>query len=100
MQSVKNVITLGKLIGLLLFCLPLLFLLSFLFLKTPTINIHTKNTRNELSRLVMGTIFLVLALPWAISRSFLRKIMPHGITLHAKAILPIRDKSCCFMHAC
>ena len=45
-----NVITLGKLIGL-LFCLPLLLLLS--------INVHTKNTRNELARLVMGIIFPV-----------------------------------------
>ena len=44
----KNVITMGKLIGLLLFCLPFL-----------SINIHTKNTRNEFARLVMGTIFLV-----------------------------------------
>ena len=43
----KNV---GKLIGLLLFCLPLLLL---------SINMHTKNTRNELARLVIGTIFLV-----------------------------------------
>ena len=42
----------GKLIGLLLFCLPLLLLLF-------SINVHTKNTRNELARLVMGTIFLV-----------------------------------------
>ena len=42
--------TLGKLIGLLLlFCLSLLL----------TVNVHTKNTRNELSCLVMGTIFLV-----------------------------------------
>ena len=32
--SVKNVITLGKLIGLLLFCLPHV-VLSILFLKTP-----------------------------------------------------------------
>ena len=46
MKSVENVITLGKLIGLLfLFCLPLL---SILFLKT-----------NDLARPVMGTIFLV-----------------------------------------
>ena len=46
--SVENVITLGKLIGLLfLFCLPLL---SILFLKTK---------RNDLARPVMGTIFLV-----------------------------------------
>ena len=44
----ENVITLGKLIGLLfLFCLPLL---SIVFLKTK---------RNDLARPVMGTIFLV-----------------------------------------
>ena len=48
LKSVENVITLGKLIGLLfLFCLPLL---SILFLKTK---------RNVLARPVMGTIFLV-----------------------------------------
>ena len=48
LKSVENVITLGKLIGLLfLFCLPLL---SILFLKTK---------RNNLARSVMGTIFLV-----------------------------------------
>ena len=48
LKSVENVITLGKLIGLLfLFCLPLL---SILFLKTK---------RNDLARSVMGTIFLV-----------------------------------------
>ena len=42
----------GKLIGLLLLvCLPLLLLLS--------INVHTKNARNELARLAKGTIFLV-----------------------------------------
>ena len=45
LKSVENVITLGKLIGLLfLFCLPLI---SILFL------------RNDLARPVMGTIFLV-----------------------------------------
>ena len=45
LKSVENVITLGKLIGLLfLFCLPLL---SILFLKTK---------RNDLARPVMGTI--------------------------------------------
>ena len=50
LKSVDNVITLGKLIGLLfLFCLPLL---SILFLKTK---------RNDLARPVMGTIFLVIA---------------------------------------
>ena len=48
MKSVGNVITLGKLIGLLfLLCLPLL---SILFLKTK---------RNDFARPVMGTIFLV-----------------------------------------
>ena len=47
LKSVENVMTLGKLIGLLfLFCLPLL---SILFLKTK---------RNDLARPVMGTIFL------------------------------------------
>ena len=46
--------TLGKLTGLLLlFCLALLLL---------SINLHTKNTRNELSSPVMGTIFLVVIL--------------------------------------
>ena len=51
LKSVENVITLGKLIGLLfLFCLPLL---SILFLKTK---------RNDLTRPVMGTIFLVIRL--------------------------------------
>ena len=40
------------LIHLLLSSLPLLVLLS--------VNVHTKNTRNELARLVMGTIFLVI----------------------------------------
>ena len=49
LKSVENVITLGKLIGLLfLFCLPLL---PILFLKTK---------RNDLAHPVMGTIFLVL----------------------------------------
>ena len=49
LKSVENVITLGKLIGLLfLFCLPLL---SILFFKTK---------RNDLARPVMGTIVLVI----------------------------------------
>ena len=49
LKSVENVITLGKLIGMLfLFCLPLL---SILFLKTK---------RNDLAGPVMGTIFLVM----------------------------------------
>ena len=46
----KNVTTLGKL--LLLFCLPLLRLLS--------INMYKTITRNDLARLGMGTIFLVI----------------------------------------
>ena len=49
LKSVENVITLGKLIGLLLlFCLPLL---SFF--------LNSDNKRNDLARPVMGTIFLV-----------------------------------------
>ena len=48
----------GKLIGL-LFYLLLLFLLSFLFLK-PNVDTYKKLSRNELARLVMGTIFLVI----------------------------------------
>ena len=48
----KKVITLGKLICLLLSFLPLIVLLS--------VNVHTKNTRNELTRLVMRTVFLVI----------------------------------------
>ena len=50
----KNVITLGKLIGLLLllFCLPFLLLLS--------VKLHTKiQGMSSLACLVMGTIFLV-----------------------------------------
>ena len=47
----KNVITLGKLIGLLL-----LFSLSLLL----SVNVHTKTTRNELAHLVMGTIYSIL----------------------------------------
>ena len=52
LKSAENVITLGKLIGLLfLFCLPLL---SILFLKTK---------RNDLARPAIGTIFLELGDP-------------------------------------
>ena len=47
----ENVITLGKLMGLLLFCTP-----SSLFFFE-----NSKNTRNELARPVMGTIFFKLA---------------------------------------
>ena len=46
----ENVITLGKLIGLLFCSLPPLY---FVFE-------NSKNTRNELARPVMGTIFLVI----------------------------------------
>ena len=49
LESVENVITLGKLISLLLlFCLPLLFI--FLL----------KTKRNDIAPPVMGTIFLVI----------------------------------------
>ena len=51
----KNIVTLGKLIGLLLL-FHLLFLLFILF---QPLNVHIKNTRNELARPVKGTIFLV-----------------------------------------
>ena len=46
----ENVITLGKLIGLLFCSLPPLY---FVFE-------NSKNTRNELARPAMGTIFLVI----------------------------------------
>ena len=59
LKSVENVITLGKLIGLLfLFCLPLL---SILFLITK---------RNDFARPVMGTIFLVGERSEPLSRVF------------------------------
>ena len=62
LKSVENVITLGKLIGLFFYCLPLL---SILFLKTK---------RNDLARPVMGTIFLVgrakRALHWGVQLRF------------------------------
>ena len=71
LKSVENVITLGKLIGLLfLFCLPLL---SILFL------------RNNLARPVMGTIFLVL------NAFFFTCIREYGSTLYvglARAVSP------------
>ena len=54
----ENVITLGKLIGLLLlFCLPPPP--PSPPLKTPTSKLTYNNTRNELAHPVMGTIFLV-----------------------------------------
>ena len=61
LKSVENVITLGKLIGLLfLFCLPLL---SILFLKTKM---------NDHARPVMGTIFLVYVYVVAMSEYICR----------------------------
>ena len=61
LKSVENVITLGKLIGLLfLFCLPLL---SILFLKTKM---------NDFARPVMGTIFLVIIIIVFIINFFIR----------------------------
>ena len=59
----KNVITFGKLIGLLLllFCLPLLLLLlSILFENSNLLTYIQKCTRIELTRLVTGTIVLVV----------------------------------------
>ena len=73
LKSVENVITLGKLIGLLfLFCLPLL---SILFLKTK---------RNDLARPVMGTICLVgrakRAPHWGVQSRF-RVILESAVAL-------------------
>ena len=65
LKSVENVITLGKLIGLLfLFCLPLL---SILFLKTPKIR-----GMSSLARPVMGTIFLVLSVCMSVCLSYVK----------------------------
>ena len=47
----KNVITLDKLIRLLLSSLPFLVLLS--------VNVHAKNTRNELTHPVMGMMMMM-----------------------------------------
>ena len=73
LKSVENVITLGKLIGLLfLFCLPLL---SILFLKTK---------RNDLARPVMGTIFLVRdSLLVKITRGYLKWLWAYGRNYYA-----------------
>ena len=66
LKSVENVITLGKLIGLLfLFCLPLL---SIFFLKTKS---------NDLARPVMGTIFLVSLIYMCMCLSYVKS---RGIT--------------------
>ena len=71
LKSVENVITLGKLIGLLfLFCLSLF---SILFLKIK---------RNDLARPVMGTIFLVIS----ISASVRNVLHLTNITLLSKQI--------------
>ena len=62
----ENVITLGKLIGLLLlFCPPppLYF-----------VSLNSTNTRNELARPVMGTIFLVTLMP-----SIFFRCLYHGV---------------------
>ena len=73
LKSVENVITLGKLIGLLfLFCLPLL---SILFFKTK---------RNDLARPVMGIIFLV---------TFWQILKPHTYYLYMLLMeVPIKPK--------
>ena len=61
LKSVENVITLGKLIGMLfLFCHPLLFIL---FLKTK---------RNDLARPVLGTIFLVYIYMLSVCLSYVK----------------------------
>ena len=52
LYSVENVVTLGKIDRYVCVLSPLLFIL----LKTP------KNTRNDLARPIMGTIFLVVLL--------------------------------------
>ena len=83
LKSVENVITLGKLIGLLfLFCLPLL---SILFLKTK---------RNDLARPVMGTIFLVsLVLRLYRKRSMVRVhdlLNDVGSLLHVELVQPFQ----------
>ena len=74
LKSVENVITLGKLIGLLfLFCLPLL---SILFLKTK---------RNDLARPVMGTIFLVIIVQYlnhTTSVNFTHLLLPLQCVIH------------------
>ena len=77
LKSVENVITLGKLIGLLfLFCLPLL---SILFLKTK---------RNDLAHPVMGTIFLVL---------YNKRVEIGGYTIQFSGVIAI--KSLVFLYA-
>ena len=75
LKSVENVITLGKLIGLLfLFCLPLL---SILFLKTK---------RNDLARPVMGTIFLVTLGHSVIWSHFTRTLYFHSPSAHDNTV--------------
>ena len=72
LKSVENVITLGKLIGLLfLLCLPLL---PILFLKTK---------RNDLAHPVMGTIFLVSNSIQFNSIYFKQECCIHKVGLHA-----------------
>ena len=80
LNSVENVITLGKLIGLLfLFCLPLL---SILFLKTK---------RNDLARPVMGTIFLV----YVVQHHYMYTSTKY-VTWHAKRGLSHEISKKCF----
>ena len=80
LKSVENVITLGKLIGLLfLFCLPPPPLLSILFFKTK---------RNDLARPVMGTIFLVV-IPWVVGVYQNKGPCHGGRSPSARAFIPI-----------
>ena len=70
-MSVKNVITLGKVRSVVV--LSVLFLLLFVCFKLqPLSNVHTKNTRNKLAHLVMGTIFLVLQHVIQFGKGFLK----------------------------
>ena len=79
LKSVENVITLGKLIGLLfLFCLPLL---SILFLKTK---------RNDLARPVMGTIFLVTPVKSYHILAWDAPLRPPIVFRHGTATLSVR----------
>ena len=69
----KKAITLGKLIGLLLlFCLPLLLLLSVLFFFNSNLltYIQKTTTSNELARPGIGIIFLVIIVHSKIMRCY------------------------------
>ena len=91
LYSVENVITLGKLIGLLfLFCppLPLYFVFE-----------NSKNTRNELARPVMGTIFLIIII--FIIINFFRWVFSEYTEVNATSLIPldtIHPEICAFIN--